>query len=70
MKKKSGIIYLLDDNTKTIAYHYEQEPAFIQARKVYIHHLNEKLKSVVDSSGKEVVGLKSIDKLTQIGKVD
>lgn len=70
MGKKSGTIYLLEDNTKAIAYNNEQEAEFIKAGKVFIHHLGSDMKPLKGPDGKKVSGLKSKDKLTQIGFTD
>lgn len=70
MSKKPDILYQLEDNSKAIAYNHEQLPAFVKARKLYLHMLDEDMKPRLNADGKSLRGLKSIDKVKQIGFVD
>lgn len=63
---------LLEDESgnKYIAYNKEQSPAFVQVKKLLVHHMSADFKYQTDEKGKRIIGLKAIDKLKLIGYTD
>lgn len=61
-----GIILQIEGGGKAIAYHKEQETAFKELKKHYIHYMTDDYHPIVED-GKEKVGLKDSSKLKIIG---
>lgn len=67
--KGPGILYLLEDGSKAIGYHKEQEKAF--GDRILIHHITDDWEpKKCPTTGKNLKGLKNIIKLKIIGYVD
>lgn len=60
------------DGNKKSGIAYDKDPVFNNIKKVLVHYLNEDLvtKEKDPQSGKNLVGLVAMDKLTVIGFVD
>lgn len=67
--KNPGLILEIEGGGKALAYHAEQEQAFKDAKKRYIHYMTDDYHPVMED-GKEKAGLKDISKLKVIGYTD
>lgn len=69
MSKKAGIICQVDTGGKIIAYYHEQETAFKEAKKHFVHFMTDEYQPII-VDGKEKSGLIDSKRLTVIGYTD
>lgn len=69
MGKKSGILVSIDTGGKGMAYHGEQEQAFKDLKKHYIHYLDDSYNPIY-VNGKAKKGLIDSSRLKLMGYVD
>jgi hypothetical protein len=72
MPHNPGIIYETDKGDYALAINREQHAAFEAVKKVCVHLFVDRLCTVpkLDVTGKQIMILKSVDKLTMIGFSD
>lgn len=69
MARNPGFICEIDTGGKALLYHKEQEKAFIDAKKRYVHFLTDDYQPVM-VDGKEKKGLIDQSRLKAIGMID
>lgn len=69
MGKNSGYVCSIDTGGKAIAKHREQEQAFRDAKKVFIHYMDDEYQPIM-VEGKEKTGLMDSARLKVIGMFD
>lgn len=70
MRGKPGYFFEVDDGSYALAYHTEQNTAFMALNKVYCHFVDREFNPIIGDDGKPKTGLKSKDKLKLIGMID
>lgn len=69
MRGKPGILVAIEGGGKAIAYHHEQEQAFKDLKKHFIHYIDDDYKPIMEN-GKPKTGLKASSKLRLLGYTD